>query len=59
VQLCCCCCGNDDDNSSANYYEGANVVDGLKSIQTIDAMYRSHASSSLEKIIGLDNSVAS
>lgn len=42
VQLCC---GNDA------VYEGANVLDGLRSIQTIDAIYRSHASSSLEKII--------
>lgn len=43
VQLCC---GNYD-----SVYEGATVADGLRSIQTIDAMYRSHASSSLEKII--------
>jgi predicted dehydrogenase len=42
VQLCC---GNSD------VYEGADVMDGLRSIQTIDAMYRSHASQSLENII--------
>jgi predicted dehydrogenase len=35
VQLCC---GNMD------VYAGANVMDGLRSIQTIDAMYRSHDS---------------
>jgi predicted dehydrogenase len=40
-----------------NCYEGASVLDGLKSIQTIDAMYRSHASSRVEKVIGLDHSV--
>lgn len=44
VQLCC---GNQ------NVYEGASVMDGLRSVQTIDAMYRSHASSSPEKIIGV------
>ena len=37
VQLCC---GRKD-----VVYAGANVMDGLRSIQTIDAMYRSHDSS--------------
>jgi hypothetical protein len=36
VQLCC---------GSKDVYAGANVMDGLRSIQTIDAMYRSHDSS--------------
>mmetsp|Transcript_17190 Transcript_17190/g.21089 ORF Transcript_17190/g.21089 Transcript_17190/m.21089 type:complete len:236 (-) Transcript_17190:42-749(-) len=30
---------------------GANVTDGLRSIQTIDAMYRSHASSQVEAVL--------
>mmetsp|Transcript_12882 Transcript_12882/g.12988 ORF Transcript_12882/g.12988 Transcript_12882/m.12988 type:complete len:193 (-) Transcript_12882:251-829(-) len=30
---------------------GANVTDGLRSIQTIDAMYRSHASSQVEPVL--------
>ena len=56
VQLCC---GNNTTSSSDNCcYEGASVLDGLKSIQTIDAMYRSHASSNVEKVIGLDHSVS-
>jgi predicted dehydrogenase len=42
VQLCC---GNMD------VYAGADVRDGLRSIQTIDAMYRSHASHQPEKIV--------
>lgn len=42
VQLCL---------GKTDVYEGANVLDGLRSIQTIDAIYRSHASSALEKII--------
>lgn len=37
VQLCC--------GSKDVVYAGANVMDGLRSIQTIDAMYRSHDSS--------------
>jgi predicted dehydrogenase len=39
------CCGTSD------VYAGADVVDGLRSIQTIDAMYRSHASHQLENIL--------
>jgi predicted dehydrogenase len=42
VQLCC---GKDD------VYEGCNVVDGLRSIQSIDALYRSAASGKPETII--------
>ena len=43
VQLCC---GHDD------VYEGSNVlVDGLRSIQSIDALYRSAASGKPERII--------
>ena len=43
VQLCC---GDKD-----NLYVGANVVDGLRSVQTIEAMYRSHQSFQPEKTI--------
>jgi predicted dehydrogenase len=42
VQLCC---GNKD------VYTGADVTDGLRSIQTIDAMYRSNASKKPERVI--------
>lgn len=45
VNLCCGNDGNDD------IYEGANVMDGLRSIQTIDAMYKSDKSRQPEKII--------
>lgn len=44
VQLCC-------GANSSEIYEGSNVLDGLRSIQTIDAIYRSHASSSVQSII--------
>ena len=44
VQLCC-------GARTSDIYEGANVLDGLRSIQTIDAIYRSHASSSVQPII--------
>ena len=39
------CCGDNE------YYEGANTLVGLKSIQTLDAMYRSHHSGAVENII--------
>lgn len=39
------CCGNE-------YYEGANTLVGWKSIQCLDAMYRSHQSGAAEDIIG-------
>ena len=42
VQLCC---------GGSDVYTGANVMDGLRSIQTIDAMYRSHGSHKSEKIL--------
>ena len=41
------CCGSGAEGVDA----GANVMDGLRSIQTIDAMYRSHASGQVEKIV--------
>jgi predicted dehydrogenase len=43
VQLCC-------GNKSDELYVGANVTDGLRSIQVIDAMYRSHHSQQQEKV---------
>lgn len=41
------CDGDEGDGLEA----GANVTDGLRSIQTIDAMYRSHASSNVETVL--------
>ncbi len=38
------CLGRDD------YYVGADALVGLRSVQTIDAMYRSHVSGNAESI---------
>ena len=35
------------------YYEGADSLTGLRSVQTIEAMYRSHASGNCESVIDL------
>lgn len=40
------CLGRDE------YYAGADVLVGLKSVQTIDAMYRSHVSGNAESVYG-------
>ena len=45
VNLCCGSVNNSDNDC------GANIMDGLRSIQTIDAMYRSNESCQLEPII--------
>ena len=42
VQLCC---GKEDPNS------GSNVIEGLRAIQTIDAMYRSNKSHEPERVV--------
>ena len=34
-----------------NYYQGASSLVGLKSVQTLEAMYRSHHSGAVEKIV--------
>ena len=35
-----------------NVYVGADVLVGLRSVQTIDAMYRSHTSGNAETVVG-------
>jgi predicted dehydrogenase len=58
VQLCCGSGHGGDDRQttggggdSGSVYAGANVMDGLRSVQTIDAMYRSNASGQPEKVL--------
>jgi len=42
------CCGGDDVPEA-----GANVIDGLRSVQVIDAMYKSNASKQSESIVSI------
>jgi predicted dehydrogenase len=54
VQLCHGSGRGGDDNTATGgggVYAGANVMDGLRSVQTIDAMYRSNASGQPEKVL--------
>lgn len=37
------------------YFDGAGVLDGLKSVCTIDAMYRSALSGKAENVLGCDD----
>lgn len=45
-----CCGGYGDDIPTA----GANVVDGLRTVQVIDAMYKSHASKRTESVVSIE-----